>query len=217
MAIEAAPAPSRRATLDLDAQGRTQGRRGHPAPLLAAVALALVACSPTGQEATQEPAEAASTPAATAADEAEAEVTAATDPTDAPEAPEPTEAAGPEASPDAADAPPACEALAERTDWAFIVTEAPAAGQRVATGFHARGCANVFEAALSWRLADGQDTTIAEGFGMASCGTGCVGTFDLIVDYPARDEPEIGYLEVFASSADDGRPIHVNRIPVVLQ
>lgn len=112
----------------------------------------------------------------------------------------------------------ACEDLtANGAEWAFIATTAPRAGQRVASGFHARGCANVFEAALSWRLADGQDTTIAEGFGMASCGTGCVGTFDLIVDYPARDEAEIGYLEVFASSADDGRPIHVNRIPVVLE
>lgn len=112
----------------------------------------------------------------------------------------------------------ACDDLtASGAEWAFIATTSPHAGNRVATGFHARGCANVFEAALSWRLVTGLDEPIAEGFGTATCGTGCVGTFDLVVDYPPRAEAGIAYLEVFASSAEDGRPVHVNRIPLVLE
>jgi len=229
VAIERAPALSHRADPDSDSGllDRLPVGRRRLIPLLAAAALALAACSPTGQEATQEPAEAASAPAATAADDAEAVMTEAADPTDVPTSDVPSDAAQSQLESQLGrDRPPlpfdelgaACEDLtANGAEWAFIATTAPRAGQRVASGFHARGCANVFEAALSWRLVSGLDEPIAEGFGMASCGTGCVGTFDLIVDYPARDEPGIGYLEVFASSPEDGRPIHVNRIPLILE
>jgi hypothetical protein len=229
VAIERAPAPSHRADPDREPDSgpleRLPAGRRRLIPLLAAAAaLALAACSPTDRDATPEPAEAASAPAATAADDA---ATAVTAPTDVPTSPVPTDAAQSQLeSQMGRDRPPlpfddlgaACEDLtANGAEWAFIATTAPRAGQRVASGFHARGCANVFEAALSWRLVTGLDEPIAEGFGMASCGTGCVGTFDLIVEYPARDEPGIGYLEVFASSPEDGRPIHVNRIPLILE
>jgi len=106
---------------------------------------------------------------------------------------------------------------ANGAEWAFIVATAPRAGNRVASGFHVRGCANVFEAAVAWRLVDGLDALLAEGFGMASCGTGCVGTFDLLIEYPPRDAPGIGYLEVFTDSPEDGRAIHVNRIALILE
>ena len=180
------------------------------AALCLALAPAMAGCAKRAQAPTRDdaPGGAPSTAVAPPADDA---------------TPAPTDAAGqpapnPESEPGAPSA--ACAdpvAVEGGFPAAMIVTEAPVAGQRVASGFHATGCANVFEAALSWRLLDGADVEIASGFGMATAGTGTLGTFDLVVDYPAGEAPTMAYLELFAESPEDGRPLHLNRIPLVLE
>ena len=77
------------------------------------------------------------------------------------------------------------------------------------------GSANVFEAAFLVTLLDGAGATIAEVPAMATCGTGCRGTFDVALAYSV---PEAGWgtLRVWDASARDGSPENVREYPVWL-
>jgi hypothetical protein len=98
----------------------------------------------------------------------------------------------------------------------FIFTTATNAGAWLKPGFKAAGCANVFEAQFSWRLKGSGGGQIADGQVHASCGTGCVGSFSFSVPYSVS-QTQIGTLEVFDNSANDGSEILLNAIQVVLQ
>jgi hypothetical protein len=50
---------------------------------------------------------------------------------------------------------------------------------------------------------------------MASCGTGCRGSFDVTVPYTV-DQAQTGTLRVWDGSMKDGRPIDVREYPVGL-
>jgi hypothetical protein len=50
---------------------------------------------------------------------------------------------------------------------------------------------------------------------MATCGTGCWGTFDVTLRYQLESDAP-GWLRVFAYSAQDGSPEHVRVYPVRL-
>jgi hypothetical protein len=106
-----------------------------------------------------------------------------------------------------------------RKDWEQdlppIVVFRPYAGEEVDVPFTLTGVANVFEATVSWRLKQGREV-LEEGFMTATCGTGCYGTFSQEID-PDVDLPARVVLEVFESSAEDGRPLHVQRIPLLLR
>lgn len=98
---------------------------------------------------------------------------------------------------------------------AFVVVEGPIAGAAVSSPFDVSGCANAFEAAYQWRLLDRAGATLNEGFGTASCGTGCVGRFEESVDFEVT-EVQVGSLQVFTISAEDGSEQDLNAIPVIL-
>ena len=106
-----------------------------------------------------------------------------------------------------------------RKDWESwlppIVVFRPYAGEEVGVPFTITGIANVFEATVSWRLRRGREV-LEEGFMTATCGTGCYGTFSQEVD-PDIELPARVVLEVFESSAEDGRPVNVQRIPLLLE
>lgn len=102
------------------------------------------------------------------------------------------------------------------TGWNFVVATAPLAGEHVQTGFRLRGCGDVFEASFGWRLRDASGGILVEDFAMMSCGTGCVGTFDLPVAYPPVAEPSLGSLEVYTTSMNDGAEMIRGIIPVIL-
>lgn len=109
-----------------------------------------------------------------------------------------------------------CDDLATTgSGLAFVVVEQPLAGASVQSPFQVSGCSNAFEAAHEWRLLDRTGATIAEGFGTASCGTGCVGTFDQEVDFDV-EAVQVGLLQVFTTSAEDGSEQDLNSIPVLL-
>lgn len=96
-----------------------------------------------------------------------------------------------------------------------ILVESPTIGERVDNPVRVSGTANVFEATVSLRILDAGGREIARTFTTATCGTGCRGDYSVSVPYEVdREQP--GVIEVFESSAEDGRPIHVVRIPVTL-
>jgi len=77
------------------------------------------------------------------------------------------------------------------------------------------GIANTFEATFQVRIADGAGRALARGPVMATCGTGCWGTFDVTIQY---DLPTAGWgtLQVFEFSAADGSVVNRTEYPVWL-
>ncbi|MDO8483939.1 MAG: GerMN domain-containing protein, partial [Candidatus Limnocylindrales bacterium] len=96
-----------------------------------------------------------------------------------------------------------------------IFVDRPAYGAGVGNPARITGSANVFEAAFLVTLLDGSGATIAQVPAMATCGTGCRGTFDVTVPYSV---PEAGWgtLRVWDGSAKDGSPENVREYPVWL-
>jgi hypothetical protein len=78
------------------------------------------------------------------------------------------------------------------------------------------GNANVFEAVFMITVLDGSGRVIAEQNTMATCGTGCRGTFSEEVEYTVG-AAQWGTLRVWVSSARDGLPESVRDYPVWLQ
>lgn len=94
-----------------------------------------------------------------------------------------------------------------------IVVLSPAIGDEVASPLVIEGTANVFEATVEFRLIVG-DEEVASGFTTATCGSGCRGTYEGSLEF--EQGPTEAILEVFETSAEDGSPLHVVRVPVVL-
>jgi germination protein M len=96
-----------------------------------------------------------------------------------------------------------------------IYVDRPAYGAGLDNPARIVGSANVFEAQFLVTLLDGSGATIAETPAMATCGTGCRGTFDITVPY---DVPAAGWgtLRVWDGSARDGSPENVREYPVWL-
>jgi hypothetical protein len=77
------------------------------------------------------------------------------------------------------------------------------------------GIANVFEAQFQVQVLDGDGTILADEPVMASCGTGCWGSFKASVPYTV-DRAQYGTLRVYEPSAKDGSPINVTEYRVWL-
>lgn len=97
-----------------------------------------------------------------------------------------------------------------------IFVDRPAYGASLGNPARVTGSANVFEATFIVTLLDGAGTTIAESQAMATCGTGCRGTFDVTLPY-SIPEAAWGSLLVWAGSAKDGTPEWVREYPVWLE
>lgn len=98
----------------------------------------------------------------------------------------------------------------------LIFVEAPVAGTSVESPLVVRGESNTFEAGVEYRLETADGTLLVDGFATATCGTGCWGSFEFTIDYALSDGGP-GVLVVFESSAQDGRPVNVQRIPLTLE
>lgn len=110
----------------------------------------------------------------------------------------------------------ACDDLVGGESLAFVFVTEPAPGTQVSSPFEFAGCSNTFEAAYEWRLLDRDGRILAQGFGNATCGTGCVGTFRQSVTFTVTDR-QVGTLQVFTTSAEDGSERDVNALPLVLE
>jgi hypothetical protein len=96
-----------------------------------------------------------------------------------------------------------------------ITVSSPVIGQRVSSPVTIAGTANVFEATVSIWILDEDGDRIVETFVTATCGTGCRGDYSARVEYDV-DHDQPGTIQVFESSAQDGRPTKVVKIPVTL-
>ncbi|MFF5056011.1 Gmad2 immunoglobulin-like domain-containing protein [Micromonospora sp. NPDC000663] len=96
-----------------------------------------------------------------------------------------------------------------------IVVTAPGVGARVDAPLTVTGTADVFEATVSVRVLDAAGREVATGFGTASCGSGCRGTYRVVVGWRTAREQR-GTVEVYEVSARDGSRINTVAVPVVL-
>lgn len=88
---------------------------------------------------------------------------------------------------------------------------------RAAAGNPARitGNANVFEATFRVALLDASGKSIVDQQAMATCGSGCRGTFDVTLQYDVP-KAQYGTLRVYFGSAKDGSPQDIRDYPVWL-
>jgi hypothetical protein len=84
-----------------------------------------------------------------------------------------------------------------------IWVDRPAWGAAIGNPAHITGNANVFEAEFRIEILDGGGKTLADEHAMASCGTGCRGTFDVTIAYTVP-KAQYGILRVYNLSAKDG-------------
>lgn len=105
------------------------------------------------------------------------------------------------------------ENFADQLPW--ILVESPGIGERVSSAVHISGTADVFEAVVSIAILDQNGKVIASTFTMATCGTGCRGTWETDVAYDV-DATQPGTIRVYEVSAMDGSKINVVSIPVTL-
>jgi len=96
-----------------------------------------------------------------------------------------------------------------------ILVQSPSIGERVSSSVRISGTADVFEAVVSIAILDQHGKVIASTFTMATCGTGCRGTWETDVAYDVN-ATQHGTIKVYEVSAKDGSDIHVVRIPVTL-
>ncbi len=96
-----------------------------------------------------------------------------------------------------------------------IFVDRPAWGASLGNPGRVSGLANVFEATFRVELLDAKGTVLADEQVMASCGTGCWGTFSASLAYDVA-KAQYGTLRVFDYSAKDGTPENVTEYRVWL-
>ena len=107
----------------------------------------------------------------------------------------------------------------KRVDWTdelpAIFVDRPAYGAALLNPGPVAGNADVFEATFRVAVLDGGGKTLADEQAMASCGTGCRGTFSLTVEYDVS-KAQWGTLRVYDPSEQDGSPTSIRDYPVWL-
>jgi hypothetical protein len=96
-----------------------------------------------------------------------------------------------------------------------IFVDRPAWGGTLGVPARVTGMANVFEATFRIAILDDTGTVLADQQAMASCGTGCWGTFDITIPYHVA-RAQSGTLRVYDLSAKDGSRENVTEYPVTL-
>jgi hypothetical protein len=89
-----------------------------------------------------------------------------------------------------------------------IWVDRPAFGAAAGNPAHVTGSADVFEATFRVAILDGSGKVLVDQQVMATCGTGCRGTFDTTVAYPIA-KAQYGTLRVYEPSAKDGTPQNI--------
>ena len=111
------------------------------------------------------------------------------------------------------DGPQARSDYDDQLPWIFV--DRPAFGAAPGNPARITGSANVFEAQFLVAILDGSGRVLVEESVMATCGTGCRGTFDVTLRYDVA-KAQWGTLRVWVSSARDGQPEAVRDYPVWL-
>ena len=96
-----------------------------------------------------------------------------------------------------------------------IFVDRPAYGAAIGNPGRVAGNANVFEATFRVALIDAGGRTLVDQQVMATCGTGCRGTFDVSLRYTVS-KGQWGTLRAYNLSAKDGSPEDIRDYPVWL-
>jgi germination protein M len=96
-----------------------------------------------------------------------------------------------------------------------IFVDRPAFGAAANNPARVTGNANVFEATFRVALLDGSGKIVVDEMAMATCGSGCRGTFDVSLRYDVP-KAQYGTLRVYFGSAKDGSPQDIRDYPVWL-
>ncbi|HET9851647.1 MAG TPA: GerMN domain-containing protein [Candidatus Limnocylindrales bacterium] len=111
------------------------------------------------------------------------------------------------------------DAPVDRADYAdqlpAVFVDRPAWGGVLANPGRITGLANVFEATFQARILDGAGRSLVSSPVMATCGTGCLGTFDATLHY-AVPKAGWGTLQVYVLSAENGSRQDLTEYPVWL-
>jgi hypothetical protein len=91
----------------------------------------------------------------------------------------------------------------------------PAFGAAAGNPARVTGTSNVFEATFRIAILDGSRKVLVDQMAMATCGTGCRGTFDVTLRYDVP-KAQWGTLRVYFGSAKDGSPQDIRDYPVWL-
>jgi Immunoglobulin-like domain of bacterial spore germination len=92
-----------------------------------------------------------------------------------------------------------------------VIIEQPTGGTKVTSPLHVSGTADVFEATFHMQLVDSTGTTVlSDQLVMATCGTGCRGTFDIVMGFPAWTGPL--KLKAYEYSSNDGHRIDLAEV-----
>jgi len=86
-----------------------------------------------------------------------------------------------------------------------IWVDRPAFNAAIGNPAHITGNADVFEATFRIAILDGAGNVLVDQQAMASCGTGCRGTFDVTIPYTVA-KAQYGILRVYDPSEKDGTP-----------
>jgi hypothetical protein len=93
-----------------------------------------------------------------------------------------------------------------------ILVESPLPHETVASPLRVRGTANTFEATFDVRLLDSAGKRLLQKVVTATSGSGTRGTYDVTLTFPDTVTPR--WLEAFEPSAENGKPLHLVRIPL---
>jgi germination protein M len=96
-----------------------------------------------------------------------------------------------------------------------ILVDRPAWGAALGNPGRVSGNADVFEASFRIAILDGNGKVLVDQHAMATCGTGCRGTFDVTLRYDVA-KAQYGTLRVYYGSAKDGSPQDIRDYPVWL-
>lgn len=96
-----------------------------------------------------------------------------------------------------------------------IFVDRPAYGAAAGNPARITGNSNVFEATFRVALLDGARKVLVDQMAMATCGTGCRGTFDVSLRYNVA-KAQWGTLRTYFGSAKDGSPQDIRDYPVWL-
>jgi germination protein M len=96
-----------------------------------------------------------------------------------------------------------------------VFVERPTWGATLANPVRVSGISNVFEATFFVEVRDEDGRTLATERVMATCGTGCWGTFDVTIPYDVSSRQQ-GEVVSYHLSAMDGSPEDVRSYPVTL-
>jgi hypothetical protein len=96
-----------------------------------------------------------------------------------------------------------------------IFVDRPAFGAAIGNPARVAGSTDVFEATFRVTILDAAGKALADEQVMATCGSGCRGTFDVTIAYDVA-KAQWGTLRVYDASARDGSPENVREYPVWL-